>query len=83
VFSPIDQAGVTAISTKIPLMSINDSVLVVETMMPYTPPLNDFILQMKVGLNSFIFHNLLVVRPRFVARICYDIDPVNPVNIAC
>jgi len=75
VFTPITQGGVGTISTKIPLMSKDDSVLVVETMMPYTPPLNNFVLQMKVGLGSFIFHNLLVVRPRFVNRVCWITSP--------
>ena len=75
VYTPITQAGVGVISTKIPLMTKDDSVLVVETMMPYTPPLDKFVLQMKVGIGSFTFHNLLVVRPRFVPRVCWLTAP--------
>lgn len=48
----------------IPAMTPGDSVIVVETYMPYTP-------EFKVGLSSFTFRNIVVTRPRFAPQLLW------------
>ena len=53
------------IKAQIPMMSPGDTVIVVETYMPYTPDFN-------VGIKPFTFRNLVVTRPRFAPQLCLD-----------
>jgi hypothetical protein len=56
--APLDT--VDPIAASIPAMSPGDTVVVVETYMPYTPEFN-------IGLDPFTYRNVVVTRPRFAS----------------
>jgi hypothetical protein len=60
-----DPAILADIKDQIPMMAAGDTVIVVETFMPYSPEFN-------VGIQPFTFRNLVVTRPRFAPQLCWD-----------
>ena len=65
------QADIDAMRSKIPDMDDADSVIIVETNMPYTPPF--------LGGSMFVgqvpdirYHNVIIMRSRFVSELCYS-----------
>jgi Flp pilus assembly protein TadG len=60
----LNNASLQSYVTKIPVMAPTDTVVIVESEVPYTPSL-------KVGLDpSYTFSEFIVTRPRFLAKIC-------------
>jgi hypothetical protein len=57
-------AELTPIAASIPEMSAGDTVIVVETYMPYTPEFN-------IGLRPFTYRNVVVTRPRFAPQLLW------------
>jgi hypothetical protein len=53
---------IEAIRASIPAMSAGDTVIVVETYMPYQPEFN-------IGLKPFTYRNVVVTRPRFAPKL--------------
>lgn len=72
--SPVNaftQAEIDAMRSKIPDMDDQDSVIIVETNMPYTPPF--------LGGSMFVgqvpdirYHNVIIMRSRFISELCYQ-----------
>jgi len=60
-----EKATIEMLRDRIPDMTPGDTVIVVETNMPYTPKFN-------VGLKPMIFHNVVVTRPRFAPQLCFQ-----------
>jgi len=56
------------LSDQLPIMAENEGALLVQTWIVYEPVFS-------VGLEAFIFENLVVTRPRFVPFVCW-----NPLN---
>lgn len=57
-------ATLQGFSSKIPVMAETDTVMIVESSVPYTPAF-------KVGLDpNYTFDEFVVTRPRFVTKIC-------------
>jgi Flp pilus assembly protein TadG len=57
-------ATLAELEPNIPAMTPGDSVIVVETFMPYTPEFN-------IGLDPFTFRNVVVTRPRFAPQLLW------------
>ncbi len=57
-----DLAGLTA---RLPLMADGDSAVLLETRVPYTPP-------MSFGLQPTTIERFIVTRPRFLPKICHE-----------
>ena len=56
-----DLAGLVA---RLPTMSDGDSAILLETRVPYTPPLS-------FGLEPTTIEQFIVTRPRFLPKICH------------
>ncbi|MCV2881409.1 TadE/TadG family type IV pilus assembly protein [Actibacterium sp. XHP0104] len=56
--------GVMSFNKYVPIMTLGDRAVIVETWSSYSPPFN-------VGLSDEDFQNIVVTRPRFVPTICY------------
>ena len=64
------QAEIDQMRPKIPTMDDQDSVIIVETNMPYTPPFLGG--SMFVGqVPNIRYHNVIIMRSRFVSELCY------------
>lgn len=59
-----DPATMAELAPSIPAMTPGDSVIVVETFMPYNPEYN-------IGLDPFTFRNVVVTRPRFAPQLLW------------
>jgi Flp pilus assembly protein TadG len=62
--SELTTASLQAFSSKIPVMAATDTVVIVESSVPYTPSFN-------VGLApNYTLDEFIVTRPRFLSKIC-------------
>lgn len=66
----LTDSSIAALANRLPVMSDGDSAILVETSLPYRPPLN-------FGINAQVMHQFIVTRPRFLPRICYDGIPCS------
>lgn len=57
-------ATLDQLAPQIPMMSAGDTVIVVETFMPFTPAFN-------IGLDPMTFRNVVVTRPRFAPQLLW------------
>ncbi|MCR8723676.1 TadE/TadG family type IV pilus assembly protein [Frigidibacter sp. ROC022] len=57
-------ATMAELEPQIPMMSDGDTVIVVETFMPFTPAFN-------IGLDRMTFRNVVVTRPRFAPQLLW------------
>ena len=65
---------------RIPVMNDRDSVVIVETLIDYTPPFNTGIFNITQALGSQVFDEFVVTPPRFRTAICLQ-DPGCPAGI--
>lgn len=65
---PLTANDIRELSEKIPVMADNETVLIVETLTPYSPALN-------MGLEYQLMSNFVVTRPRFHRRVCLVEEP--------
>lgn len=63
VLTGLNTAAVTALSAQIPLIAPLDSVVILETEVPFTPAFD-------IGISDKTFRNFVVTRPRSLLRIC-------------
>ena len=78
-FTPGD---IDTLRPKIPDMDDQDTVIIVETNMPYTPPFLGG--SMFVGrVSSLNYNNLIIMRSRFIAELCYETgdDSIDDENV--
>jgi Flp pilus assembly protein TadG len=67
--TPLDTAKLQALANQIPMMAATDTVVIVETSVPYTPVFN-------VGLaTNYTLDEFIVTRPRFLSKICIQGAP--------
>lgn len=64
---PIDAGGLSAMMPRLPSLAPNESVTVVETFVPYRPPLD-------VGIPAYTMETLVVTRPR-AGELCFEPSP--------
>ncbi len=57
-------ATITQLASKIPVMAVGDTVIIVQTAMPYTPAFD-------VGIGAFNFDDLVITRPRFAPQLLW------------
>lgn len=57
-------ASIAGLTSRLPAMSDGDSAVLVETSIPYTPPL-------AFGLSPTTIRQFIVTRPRFLPKICH------------
>jgi len=65
---------------RIPVLNDKDSVVIVETMVAYTPPFNTGIFDIADALGSNVFEEFVVTPPRFRTAICLQ-GPGCPLGI--
>jgi hypothetical protein len=57
-------ANLADLTTHLPIMSDGDSAILVETTVPYTPPVS-------YGLEPSTIDQFIVTRPRFLPKLCH------------
>ena len=60
----LTDAGLAGLTARLPAMSDGDSAVLVETAIPYTPP-------MAFGLSPTTIRQFIVTRPRFLPKVCH------------
>lgn len=67
--SRLTTSSLASLAGRLPIMADGDSAVLVETRVPYTPP-------MSFGLQPTTIEQFVVTRPRFLPKICYK-------NVSC
>lgn len=68
--TPYVETDLEALRDRIPILNDNDSVVIVETLVDYTPPFNTGIFDIADALGSNVFDEFVVTPPRFRTAIC-------------
>jgi Flp pilus assembly pilin Flp len=69
---PYTETQLQTLTDRIPILNDKDSVVIVETMVDYTPPFNTGIFNIADALGSNVFDEFVVTPPRFRTAICLD-----------
>lgn len=67
---PYTETELQALKDRIPVLNDKDSVVIVETLVDYTPPFNTGIFNIADALGSNVFDEFVVTPPRFRNAIC-------------
>lgn len=67
---PYTETDLQTLKDRIPILNDKDSVVIVETLVDYTPPFNTGILNIADALGSNVFDEFVVTPPRFRTAIC-------------
>ena len=62
--APLNNSNLASLSDRLPTMSDGDSAVLVETRIPYTPPV-------AFGLTPAVLEQFIVTRPRFLPKLCH------------
>jgi len=62
---PMTDAGLAAVRPALPVMPDGEVAILVQTWVGYHP-------RYSVGLNDFVFEDLVVTRPRFTGQVCWN-----------
>lgn len=65
---PLNNGTLSALTSRIPIMADNDSVVIVESNVDYTPAFD-------VGIVAQTFQQFIVARPRYARRVCLTTNP--------
>jgi hypothetical protein len=71
---PYTETDLQTLTDRIPILNDKDSVVIVETLVDYTPPFNTGIFNIADALGSNVFDEFIVTPPRFRTAICLQAD---------
>lgn len=63
------------VDSKLPFVSDNERLIVVEAQLPYEPAMN-------VGLDALVFHSITPIRSRYAPKLCLDRNDTDDINQA-
>ena len=70
--APYTEIELQVLKDRIPILNDKDSVVIVETMVDYTPPFDTGIFNIADALGSNVFDEFVVTPPRFRTAICLE-----------
>ena len=70
LMTPYTETDLQTLKDRIPVLNDKDSVVIVETLVDYTPPFNTGIFNIAEALGSNVFDEFVVTPPRFRTAIC-------------
>lgn len=74
LMTPYTETDLQTLTDRIPVLNDKDSVVIVETLVDYTPPFNTGIFNIAEALGSNVFDEFVVTPPRFRTAICLAAD---------